>query len=71
MLHRAVTLAMVLGEPTLVFWRIEDLLEALQASCDMGLPLTRPPEISDEIINRLFRALLEDDPADLADPDSP
>ncbi len=71
MLHRAVTLAMVLGEPTLVFWRIEDLLEALQAAADMGLPLTSPPEISDEIINRLLRALLEDDPADLADPDSP
>ena len=31
---------MLLGEPTLVFWRVGDLFEAMRASQEMGLPLT-------------------------------
>ena len=61
MLHSRFTLAMVDGEPTLVFWRVRDLFEAFRASRDMGLPLTSPPDVADEIVGRLFRALTRDD----------
>ena len=36
MLHKCVTLTMQLGEPVLVFWRVGDLYEALQASRAIG-----------------------------------
>jgi len=39
---RGVTITMVAGEPTLVFWRIEDVGKGLDVSRDMGLPLTSP-----------------------------
>ena len=37
-----VTIAMVDGEPTPVFWRVQDLREALEAAYDVRLPLTSP-----------------------------
>ena len=57
---RGITIAMVAGEPTLVFWRVEDLGEALDASRDTGLPLTSPQEVADEIYERVRRLLMED-----------
>lgn len=60
MLQSAVTLAIVQYEPTLVFWKIEDLREALAAAHDMGLPLTSPPDVADEFIAAVRRFLLED-----------
>ena len=61
------TLAMLCGEPMLVFWRVGDLIEALDASRDMGLPLTSPPHVSDEVVGRILEALLG--PDDLLDDD--
>ena len=56
-MQRALTLTMAAGEPTLVFWRVDDLMEALAASRDMGLPLTSPPEVGDEVVRLVLRAL--------------
>ena len=63
MLHKCLTLTMQLGEPVLVFWRVGDLLEALRASREMGLPLTSPASVADEVTARLLRAL--EDPENL------
>ena len=38
-------------EPTLVFSRLEDLPEAIRIADDMGLPLTNPPDVEDEMIS--------------------
>ena len=57
---RGVTIAMVAGEPTLVFWRVEDLGAALDASRNTGLPLTSPQEVADEVLERFRRWLMED-----------
>ncbi|MDE2783582.1 MAG: hypothetical protein OXK77_11550 [Gemmatimonadota bacterium] len=59
---KGVTMAMVGGEPTLVFWRVEDFGRAMRASRDTGLPFTSPPKVADEIIERIRRVLTEDDP---------
>jgi len=56
---RGVTITMLSGEPTLVFWRIEDFKEAVDASRDMGLPVTSTKKVGDEIFRRLKRALME------------
>jgi len=45
---------MVGGEPTLVFWRVQDLLEALKAADDMGLPVTSPKSVADTVLTRLL-----------------
>ena len=37
-----VTITMVGGEPAPVFWRVQDLREALEAAYDIRLPLTSP-----------------------------
>ncbi len=49
------------GEPTLVLWRAEDLLEAVYAATDMGLPLTCPPDVDEVIFFRVYRALFCDE----------
>ena len=58
---KGVTITMVAGEPTLVFWRIEDFLAALDARRDTGLPMTSPRYIEDEIIKRFRRWLTDPD----------
>ena len=50
---------MLLGEPTLVFWRVGDLFEAMRASREMGLPLTSPESVADEVTVRILRALAD------------
>lgn len=57
---RGVTIMMLDGEPTLVFWRVEDFKEGVDASRDMGLPVTSTKKVGDEIFRRLRRALMED-----------
>jgi len=54
------TIAMVGGEPTLVFWRVRDLSEALQAAHDMGLPLTSPRSVADTILGLLLPRLTDE-----------
>ena len=62
---RGVTIAMDAEEPALVVWRVEDLREALEAADDMGLPLTSPPDVADEIRVLVRRALAD---LDMEDP---
>ncbi len=57
---RGVTIAMVAGEPTLVFWRVKDLGKGLDVSRDTGLPLTSPQEVADEVLERFRRWIMED-----------
>ncbi len=59
---RGVTIAMVVGEPMLVFWRARDLAWALDASRDTGLPLTSPSEVWDEVYGHVRQFLMEEDP---------
>ena len=49
-------IAMVGGEPTLIFGRIEDLPEALRVADEMGLPLTNPSDVDDDILALIRRA---------------
>ena len=58
---KRVTITMVDGEPTLVFWRIEDYLAGLMVSRDTGLPLTSPKEVEDEIFERFKNVLTDPD----------
>lgn len=51
---------MVGGEPMLVLWRARDLLEALKAADDMGLPLTSPRSVADTILGLLLPPLADD-----------
>ena len=64
---RGVTITMLDGEPTLVFWRVEDLLEGLDASRDMGLPVTSTRKVGDEIVDRVRRAFKEDPEPELGE----
>ena len=50
---------MVGGEPTLVFWRVRDLREALKAADDTGLALTCPRSVTDRILSLLFPHLMD------------
>ena len=59
-LTRGITISMVGGEPTLVFWRVRDLLEALKAADDMGLSLTSPRSVADTILGLLLPRLADD-----------
>lgn len=59
-LTRGITIAVVGGEPTLVFWRVRDLSEALQAAHDMGLPLTSPRSVADTILGLLLPRLTDE-----------
>lgn len=52
------------GEPTLVFWRVDDVGEALDSARDMGLPLTGPLDVGDEILFLVRRALADLDVTD-------
>ncbi len=54
---KGVQIALVDGEPKLVFWRIEDFLRALNARRDTGLPLTSPKRVWDEIHDRFWHLL--------------
>ena len=56
-LKTAVTITMIRGEPTLVFWRVPDLREGLRAANDMGLALTCPRSVTD----RIFGLLVDDE----------
>lgn len=56
---KGVTITMLAGEPTLVFWRVEDFRAALDASRDTGLPITSPRSVAKEIEERLRRAIRE------------
>ena len=47
------------GEPILVFWRLEDLREALRVADDIGLPLTSPPDVEEELLVLIRRALAD------------
>ena len=59
-LTRRLTIAMVGGKPTLVFWRVRDLSEALKAADDMGLPLTCPRSVADTILGLVLPHLADD-----------
>lgn len=52
-------MAMVGGEPALVFWRAGDLREALKAADDVGLPLTCPRSVTDRILGLVFPNLVD------------
>ena len=56
---KGVTLTMHGPEPTLVFSRLEDLPEAIRIARDLGLPLTNPPAVDDELLVLIRRALHE------------
>ena len=58
-LTRRLTIAMVGGEPTLVFWRVGDLPEALKAADDMGLALTCPRSVTERILGLVFPPFAE------------
>ena len=58
---KGLTITMVAGEPTLVFWRVEDCLTALKASRETGLPITSPKKVTDEIYERFRRAVMDPD----------
>ena len=53
------TMSMVGGEPMLVFWRVRDLGEALEAADDMGLALTCPRSVTDRILGLVFPRLVD------------
>ncbi len=53
------TMSMVGGEPMLVFWRVRDLGEALEAADDMGLELTCPRSVTDRILGLVFPHLVD------------
>ena len=55
----AVTLTMDGPDPTLVFSRLEDLPEAIRIAKDIGLPLTNPPDVDNELLVLIRRALRE------------
>ena len=55
-----VTIAMVDGEPTPVFWRVQDLREALEAAYDVRLPLTSPRS-ADKLLGLLSTSVTEDE----------
>ncbi|MDE2751498.1 MAG: hypothetical protein OXI83_02865 [Gemmatimonadota bacterium] len=57
---RSVTITLVAGEPTLVFWRARDFGKALDVSRDTGLPLTTPPNVTDQVYERLWQWIMED-----------
>ena len=59
---RAVTITMDGDEPTLVFSRLEDLPEALRVADEMGLPLTNPSDVDDDILALIRRAFAESRP---------
>ena len=61
-LVKAVTITTDGGEPTLVFSRLEDLPEALRVADEMGLPLTNPSDVDDDILALIRRALADLDP---------
>ena len=52
--QKGVTFTMVRGEPSLVFWRVQDLRKALEAADDMGLPLTCPRPVTDRVLGLLL-----------------
>ena len=56
-----VTITMVGGEPTPVFWRVQDLREALEAAYDIRLPLTSPRSVADKLLGLLFTSVTEDE----------
>ena len=58
-LTKGVTLAMVAGEPMVVFWRREDFGAALAAAEDMGLPVTSPKSVEDELLRLLLPHLAQ------------
>ncbi len=49
---------MVGGEPMLVFWRVRDLREAMEAADDMGLALTCPRSVTDRILDLVLPHLV-------------
>ena len=51
---------MVGGEPTLVFWRVQDLREALEPGNHRGLPLTHPRSVGNRILGLLLPHLADD-----------
>jgi hypothetical protein len=53
------TMAMVGGEPMLVFWCVRDLDEALEAADDMGLALTCPRSVTDRILGLVLPHLVD------------
>ena len=57
---KGVTMTMFDGEPTLVFWHVMDIDKGMAASRDMGLPVTSPREVSEEITRRIWQSLLDD-----------
>ena len=59
--QKGVTIAMIRGEPTLVFRRVQDLREALKAADDMGLPFTSPRCVTDRILGLLLPHLVDDE----------
>lgn len=59
---KGVTIAMVAGEPMLVFWRVRDLRAALDVSRETGLPITSPRSVAHEIEERIRRSIMEDPP---------
>ena len=56
---RGLTLAMVAGEPMVVFWRLEDLGAALAVAEDTGLPMTSPEPVAEELLRRLLPHLAQ------------
>ena len=52
---------MIGGEPTLAFWRVGDLPEALKAADDMGLALTCPRSVTERILRLLLPHLVNDE----------
>ena len=58
-LTRSMTMSMVGGEPMLVFWRVRDLREALEAADDMGLELTCPRSVTDRILGLVLPHLVD------------
>lgn len=64
---KGVTITMLSGEPTLVFWRIEDVGQALEVSRDMSLPLTSPRKVANEFLECIRMFLLEDPGPEVGD----
>ncbi|MXX33723.1 MAG: hypothetical protein F4Z50_03065 [Gemmatimonadetes bacterium] len=59
-MNRRITIAMVGGEPMLVFWHVRDLREALETADDMGLTLTCPRSVTDRLLGLLLPHLADD-----------
>lgn len=60
-MEKGTTIMMIRGEPTLVFWRLQDFREALKAADDMGLALTCPCAVADRIVDLLLPHLVDDE----------